>query len=156
MTTATDFTDPVLAAVERLDRRFDAIAGLSDRLARVEDQTSRLGENAVLRSDMTAAGARIEALGARIDMLSEQVAATTPALRQLESAVGELRTIGARRSEIDTLDRTLTQLASRLDAQDQGQSAQTLRLSSQMTAWLVSLLLLIVGAMVSYAMVAVR
>jgi len=148
--------DRVLTAIERLDRRFDGVGQIAARVARLEGEAVRLRESVVMRSDLAMLSARIEGLGSRIDSLGEQVAATAPRLRLVETSVGELRAISARQGEVESLDRALAELAARVDAHDQGQSARAARLSSQMTAWLVSLLLLIVGAMVSYALVAMR
>lgn len=145
-------SETVLSAIQGLDARLETLGRIGARVARVEDETVRLRSSVALRSDVAAVGTRIDGLGARIDVMAEQVAATSPRLRMVETSVGELRSTTARLSEVTALERTLGELSTRVEAQAAAQTARATRLSTQVTAWLVSLVIVVVGAMVSYAL----
>jgi len=154
MDTTSAREDRILAALARLDGRLAQTADVGPRVSRLEGETARLRESMVLRSDVMALGARIEGLTKRIDALTEQVAATAPRLRMAEAGVAELRLTTARQSHLERVEQAVAGLSDRIAAETETQTARSAKLSSQVIAWLVSLILLVVGAMVSYALLA--
>jgi len=120
-------------------------------VARIEDQVGAIRDAVARKDDLATLAGRIEGLIHRIDLLSEQIAGTGPRLGGAESAIAQLQASSAQRTEVAGLDRQVRQLSKRLDVVDQGQSNRTAGLSTQLNAWLVSLLL-IIGALVSYTL----
>ncbi|HEV3309240.1 MAG TPA: hypothetical protein VG815_01790 [Chloroflexota bacterium] len=130
----------------------EAVSAVAGRVTHIEDHLTRARDGLAEKDDVTALGTRIDGLAQRIELLGENIAATAPRLGIAENAISELRTATVPRTEMAGLERRVHELSARVDVVDQGHTNRTAGLSTQINAWLVSLLLLIVGAAVSYAL----
>lgn len=124
----------------------------SSQIARIEKQIERLTDRAAEKDHLAVFGNRVDALTQRIDLLTEQIAATAPRLGIAEAAISELRAGAVPRTEAVGMERRIHELAARLDLFDQGHTNRVAGLSTQITTWLVSLLLVVAGAVLTYAL----
>jgi hypothetical protein len=128
----------------------EAMGAATTRAARIEDELLQLRDQVAQKQDVLLLTNRIERLASKIDVLAMNVAGHAPRLDHLEQAVADLRGTMVPRGEVEGIEQRIGELALRLDASDQSQTTRSVGLSNQVNAWLVSLLLLVVGALASY------
>ncbi len=114
----------------------EVVKSIATRTDRIEDEIGKVRDSLTIK----------------IDRLSELIAGFSPRLVGVEVALTELRSHSAPHSQVEGLESRLSELSSHVDEMDETQSARTSGLSTQINAWLVSLIGLVVGALVAYSL----
>ncbi|HZT96999.1 MAG TPA: hypothetical protein VFB34_09195 [Chloroflexota bacterium] len=114
----------------------EAVGSMAARTNRIEDEIGRVRD----------------LLTTKIDRLSELIAGFTPRLMNVEVALAELRAGTPAREQVDGVENRLADLSTRVDQIDENNNTRTSGLSTQINAWLVSLIGLVIGALVAYSL----
>lgn len=132
----------------------ESVGAVASRAARIEDDLRTMRDQMVGKDDVAALAARFDRLATKIDGLAVDVAGRMPRIDVLERAVADMRTIVVPRPEVEGIERHVAELGARVDALDQSQTTRAVGLAGQVNAWAVSLLLVVVGALASYVIMA--